>query len=38
MALHAAYAAGTPDERALAEWIERLGFAVPPTAVSAAGG
>lgn len=38
VALHAAYAAGTPDERALAEWIERLGFAVPPTAVSAAGG
>lgn len=29
VALHTAYAAGTPDERALAAWIERLGFAAP---------
>ena len=32
VALHAAYASGTPHERALAEWIERLGFAAPAPA------
>ena len=30
-AMHAAYAAGTPDEQALAGWMERLGMVEPPT-------
>ncbi len=34
LALHAAYADGTPDERALADWIDRLGFAAPPASAS----
>jgi len=31
-AMRAAYEAGTPDERALAEWMTRLGMAAPQTA------
>ena len=31
VALHAAYAAGNPDERALAAWMERLGMLATPT-------